>query len=273
MNIISSYINEAESKLFFENTIKIGISNYHFDSIYISLKDFYATFSNKSKDFQEFVMVDGFIGIDKNKNILYMFRLDQRSQIPSVKWAYKIEKKDLENLDKVIRANNLPIRKVTEDYGMSLLAIAQYGKANFRDYKEYDNFYSILTSSKLKYPSDLKKVPSGFIYRGLSLSRSVIDKIRKNEPFKLNPRKLSSWTTNKSIAEEFVHNGYPDGGIILQTKPNASDIIFNLSNSRNKYVDELIYTFFIEEEFEVLLKGNGIGNRRITEKDIAMIIV
>lgn len=248
MNNLVTYLNEDELFSFTEfQEVKSGFSP---DSIYKIVTHSIPTFNKRYHTY---------FCIDRKNNVVSFFRRAELEEYNFLNLfrSYKVKKSEISDM-----LQSRHIIKLVDDHAMFILKVVNYMLTN--DYGNYDNYYNDFIKEKV--PSELKKVPSGFVYRGLSLSQNVVEKIKSGKKFSLNSRKLTSWTTEKKVAKAFAKSG-----IILKTKPNSSDIIFN-SVGNNKYTKAISELANNISESEVVLKGNGIGSRILTEKDIEEII-
>lgn len=114
---------------------------------------------------------------------------------------------------------------------------------------------------KLKAPSAWRTC-SKMVYRGFRLTEEQVAQVKRGQSIELDGRPVSSWTTDKSVAEDFILN-FQNTGVILSAKPAELDIILN--TDKVKYLPD-----YMTSEHEVIVRGNGVDT--ISKKTVAKIL-
>lgn len=245
------------------------VSSFEFDMLFHlkSIQQFRFGSDEKSlKELSRIVKLPiEFLGIDLKNNVIhglkYFNSLYSIQQIKSY-FSFQVPKNEFNDFLKMTKESS-NFEFITDKYGKAIYLVSGYIGIQ-RSQNDYDKFYEYF--SKTEFPPSWKQVPN-IVYRGYIFSKTVINKIIAEKQFSLNPRKLSSWSTSKNIAETHISDG-----IVLNTKPKASDILFNISDPGDKYWQILKKFFHKTNEGEIVLKGNGIAGR-IQKENISSIIV
>lgn len=187
-----------------------------------------------------------FIGIYPSKNLLSIIDLSNKTLLFEA--TLKFERSELSTLlAKLISMDFFKVKLMAKEYGHIILAYYNYELFN----DDYDKL--AVEFDKVTIPAQLKKPNGKFLYRGLVLSKSVIEKIQNGKKFTLQNRKVSSWSFDRNHALGFIKGQ----GVLLKEEASKMPIILNANNPD---IQRGVSVLMHKNEKECLVKGTGVGN-------------
>lgn len=108
---------------------------------------------------------------------------------------------------------------------------------------------------KLIVPSKFKRVDSDYLFRGVTVSPSVIEKLKAGETVSIKSKGFSSWTYEKRIAKRFIQHSPANSTLILKKEPRELSVVIDIGEFFHRTHCRLL-DFVDRDEQEVIVKDD-----------------